>query len=122
MAEDHNISEKLKEYLKRKLNDCRNELIKLKRKRKRIKILYISTVVASVSISTVVASLAGMISIPVIIITTLSASSGALTALSAKFNLQNKKVKINNLIDKLNQIQSKLDYVISCNGNLTQKE
>ena len=91
MAEDHNISEKLKEYLKRKLNACRNELIKLKRKRKRIKILYISTVVASVSISTVVASLAGMISIPVIIITTLSASSGALTALSAKFNLQNKK-------------------------------
>ena len=122
MAEDHNISEKLKEYLKRKLNDCRNELIKLKRKRKRIKILYISTVVASVSISTVVASLAGMISIPIIIITTLSACSGALTALSAKFNLQNKKVKINNLIDKLNQIQSKLDYVISCNGNLTQKE
>ena len=83
--------------------------MKLKHQRKKFKILYISTVVASVSISTVVTLLAGMISIPVIVITTLSAASGTLTGLSAKFNLQNKKVKINNLIDKLNKIQSKLD-------------
>ena len=34
MTEENNISQKLKEYLERKLCDCRTELIKLKRKRK----------------------------------------------------------------------------------------
>ena len=42
--------------------------------------------------------------------------------MSARFNFQNKKVEINNLIDKLHKIQAKLDYVVSCNGNLTQEE
>jgi tetrahydromethanopterin S-methyltransferase subunit G len=122
MIEEHNISEKVKQYLERKLQDCRNELIKLKRKRKRIKILYVSTVVSSIIISTVVVSLTGMVSMPIIVITGLSASSAILTRVSARFNFQNKKVEINNLIDRLNKIQSKLDYVISCNGDLTQKE
>src|SRR5271163_2126738 len=122
MAEEHNISGKVKQYLERKLQDCRTELIKLKRKRKRIKILYVSTVVSSIIISTVVVSLTGMVSVPIIVITGLSASSAILTGVSARFNFQNKKIEINNLIDRLNKIQSKLDYVISCNGNLTQKE
>jgi len=122
MIEEHNISEKVKQYLERKLQDCRNKLIKLKRKRKRIKILYVSTVVTSIIISTVVVSLTGVISVPTIVITMLSASSAILTGVSARFNFQNKKVEINNLIDRLNKIQSKLDYVISCNGDLTQKE
>ena len=122
MVDKHNISEKLKEYLTRKLNDCRCELIKLKRKRKRIKILYVSTVISSIIISTVSASLTGIISVPIIAITVLSASNAILTGVTARFNFQNKKVEINNLINKLNKIQSKLDYVISCNGDLTQKE
>jgi len=119
---EHNVSEKVKQYLERKLQDCRTELIKLKRKRKRIKILYVSTVVSSIIISTIVVSLTSMVSIPIIVITVLSASSGILTGVGARFNFQNKKVEINNLIDRLNKIQSKLDYVISCNGDLTQKD
>src|SRR5277367_1029520 len=122
MAEEHNISEKVKQYLERKLQDCRNELLKLKRKRKRIKILYITTVVSSIIISTVVVSLTSMVSVPIIVIIGLSASSAILTGVSARFNFQNKKVEINNLIDRLNKIQTKLDYVISCNGDLTQKD
>jgi hypothetical protein len=119
---EHNISEKVKEYLIRKLNDCKHDLIRLKRKKKRIKILYVSTVVSSVIVSTAVASLTTMIFIPAIVITMLSAASAILTGISARFNFQNKKMEINNLIAKLNKIQSKLDYVISCNGNLTQAE
>ena len=121
MIEEH-ISEKIKLYLERKLQDCRNELIKLKCKRKRIKILYVSTVVSSIIISTVVVSLTSMVSMPIIVITGLSASSAILTGVSARFNFQNKKVEINNWIDRLNKIQSKLDYIISCNGDLMQKE
>jgi tetrahydromethanopterin S-methyltransferase subunit G len=122
MTDNLNISEKVKEYLTRKLEDCRHELVKLKRKRKRIKILYVSTVVSSIIISTVSVSLTSIISVPIIVITVLSSSSAILTGVSARFNFQNKKVEINNLIDRLNKIQAKLDYVITCNGDLTQKE
>src|SRR6266516_3257097 len=116
------VSDKLKEYLTRKLNDCKKESMKLKRKRKRIKMLYISSVVTSISISAVVTSLASMVAIPVIAIAVLSANSAILMGISAKFNFQNKKVEIDNVINRANKIQSKLDFVISSNGNLTQKE
>jgi len=122
MTQEHNISEKVKNYLGRKLNDCREQLIKLKRKRRIVKILYVSTVVSSIIISTVVASLTSMISIPIIIITVLSASSAILTGISSRFNFQSKKYEMNILIDRLNKIQSKLDYVVSCNGDLTNTE
>jgi len=122
MTEEYRVSEKVKAYLHRKRNDCRKELIKLKRKRKIIKIIYISTVVSSIVISTVVASLTSIISVPIIVIAVLSAGSAILTGVSSRFNFQNKKSEINTLIDKLNKIQSKLDYVISCNGDLTTAE
>ena len=82
---EHNLSEKVKQYLLRKLNDCRRDLIKLKRKKNRIKILYVTTVVASIIISTSVASLTSMVFIPAIVITTLSAASAILTGISARF-------------------------------------
>ena len=122
MTEEYNISEKVKEYLRRKLEETRNRLKKLKRKRKIIKAIYISTVVSSIIISTVVASLTSMISVPIIVITVLSAGSAILTGVSSRFNFQNKKYEINIIIDRLNKIQSKLDYVISCNGDLTHTE
>ena len=68
------------------------------------------------------ASLTSMISIPIIIITVLSASSAILTGISSRFNFQSKKYEMNILIDRLNKIQSKLDYVVSCNGDLTNTE
>ena len=119
---EHNISEKVRQYLTRKLNECKQNLIKLRRKKRIIKMLYFCTVVSSIIISTAVASLISMVFIPTIVLTMLSAASAILTGISARFNFQNKKVEINNLINKLNKIQSKLDYVISCNGDLTQKE
>jgi len=122
MTREFNISEKVKDYLGRKLNDCRKELIKLKRKRRIIKILYVSTVVSSIIISTVAASLTSIISVPIIVITALSVGSAILTGVSSRFNFQSKKYEINILIDRLNKIQSKLDYVISCNGDLTHTE
>ena len=81
--------------------------------------MYISTVVSSIIISTVAASLTSMISVPIIVITVLSVGSAILTGVSSRFNFQSKKYKINILIDRLNKIQSKLDYVVSCNGDLT---
>ena len=112
---------KVKEYLSRKLEDCRQKLIKQKRKRKRMKALYIITILLSILVSGVV-SVVSMTSLPVIVVPILSSFSGILTAISSRFNFQNKKTEIKSLIDKLNKIQSKLDYVISCNGDLTPDE
>ena len=60
--------------------------------------------------------------LPIYIIPILSVTSGILTALSAKFNLQNKKIEINDLIVKINKLREKLDYVISCNGNFKEED
>src|SRR6266516_6850988 len=122
MAEKHNISEKLKEYLVRKLNDCGNKIIKSKQKRNVVKSLYYSSIILSISLAGVMTILSTLTALPIFVIPVLSTTMGILTGLPAKFNFLNKKVEINNLIARLNKIQSKLDYVVSCNGNITQIE
>jgi superfamily II DNA/RNA helicase len=116
-----NVSEKVKDYLNRKLVECEQKLIKLKRKRKRIKILYILIIISSIFVSSTV-SVLSTIAVPVIVITVLSAFSAILTGISSRFNFHSKKAEIKTLIEKLNKIKLKLDYVISCNGDLTQHE
>jgi hypothetical protein len=115
------VSEKVKDYLKRKMDDCEGKLFKLKRKRKVIKILYILTVLLAICLSSTV-SVISMTTVPLIVITVLSAFSAILTGISARFNFHNKKAEIKCLIEKLNKIKAKLDYVISCNGTLTHAE
>ena len=117
-----NMSEKLKDFLSRKLTESRIIIKKLKRKRKIIKIFYNTSIIVSVSISVIIASISTITGIPIMTVPILSIISGILTGLSAKFNLQNRKIEINNLIEKLNKLQAKLDYVVSCNGDLTQQD
>jgi len=57
-----------------------------------------------------------------LIIPILSASAGLTTALSVKFNLQDKKQELDKTIDQLDKVKRKVDYVISCNGDFTQAE
>ena len=68
-------------------------------------------------ISSVLASIS-MLTIPPMVITILAISSAVLTGISAKFNFQDKTVELSKEIEKLDKLQSNLDYVISCNGNL----
>jgi len=114
-------SEKVKEYLSRKLADCEQKINKLQRKRNTVKILYIITVLMAI-ITSSVASVISMTSVPLILITVLSAFSAILTGVSARFNFHDKKAQIKTLIEKLKEIKCKLDYVISCNGTLKQVE
>jgi polysaccharide pyruvyl transferase WcaK-like protein len=116
------LSEKVKEYLNKKLIDCQHRLNTLKRRRKTIKMLYIVTVLLSITTSAAVAVLSSVTIVPVIVVPTLSAFSAILTGVSARFNFHDKKSEIKGLIEKLNQIKSKLDYVISCNGDLLQDD
>jgi Flp pilus assembly protein TadB len=115
-------SEKTQNYLNKKLQQCEKKLNKLKRKRKLIKILYIVTVLLSIITSAIVTVISTITIVPVIVITVLSVFSAILTAISARFNFHDKKAEIKSLIEKLNNIKSKLEYVISCNGDLTDDE
>ena len=118
MNDQCELSERAREYLKIKLAECKLILKKTKRKRRIIKILGTSVVVASITICALVASVA----LPPLAVSILSISSGILTGLTLTFNFKYKKYEITKLIEKLNQIRVKLDYVISCNGNLAIDE
>ena len=122
MTDENTISEKVKTFLGRKLSESQTKLKKLKRKRKNIKILYYTLIILPVTTSSVVVSLASFAGVPIIAITILSTFSGVLTGISAKFNLQNKKIEVNKLIENLSKLQAMIDFVISCNGHLTQDE
>src|SRR6266536_531045 len=115
------MADHVKQFLERKLNESQIKVKKLKRNRKIIKILYVGTTVTSILISTVLASISAL-SIPPIVIIVLAISSGFLTGISARFQFQDKSYKISREIGQLNKIQSKLDYVIHCNGNLTAEK
>src|SRR5207244_6967942 len=122
MTDENTISEKVKTFLGRKLAESQTKLKKLKRKRKNLKILYYTLVILSVTTSGVVVSLTSFAGVPIIAITILSTFSGILTALSVKFNLENRKIEMNKLREKLSILQSKLDYVVSYNGDVTQDD
>jgi len=117
MVEHVTDTDKLKEFLGRKLNESQAKIKKQKRKRKITKSLNIITTVSSMVISSVLASIS-MLTIPPMVITILAISSAVLTGISAKFNFQDKTVELSKEIEKLDKLQSNLDYVISCNGNL----
>ena len=121
MTGECNISEKVKEYLERKLNESKIKIKKLKRKRKINKVLIIVTVGSSLIISAVIATVSVTI-MPPIAITVLSIASMILTGINARINFQDRQVQITREIEKLNKIQGKLDYVVSCNGDLKKEE
>ena len=70
------------------------------------------------SASIFIASLA----FPPLVVTGLSISSAIMSGASIKINFSGKSKKISKLLTKLNQLQIKLDYVVSCKGDLTEAE
>src|SRR5271169_6221696 len=116
MTGDFNISEKLKTFLQRKLAETSHKIEKEKRTKRIIQTLSISTAIISIVISAIVASIA----LPPLAVSIMCVSSAILTGVNLRFNFQDKTHEVKKLIEKLNKIQAKIDYVISCNGDLTQ--
>ena len=117
------VRENIKLFLDNKLIDCKAKIKKMKRKRKIIKVIYVTTIVLSISASTLVATLT--LSLPLLppaVIATLSSIAAWATAISIKFNLENKKEELNNMIGRLERLQQQINYVVTCNGNLTEEE
>ena len=117
-------SDKLKMFLSKKLPESEIKINKIKKNRRILKALYGTSVVVSVVLSTGVAAVTTLFGLPLIptIIITIFSSSDITTTLSTKFNLKGKKERLSIMIENLNKIRNKLDYVLSCNGNLTEAE
>jgi hypothetical protein len=116
------LSEKTKDYLIKKQEDITIKISKLKKKKKRIKIIYIIIVSTSITTSAVAATISTISGLPMMIIPILSILSGILTGLTFKFNLQSKKNKILILVNDLEKINAKIEYIILNNGHTTEEE
>jgi hypothetical protein len=76
----------------------------------------------SIVLSSSAAALTGIAGAPTIIITIFTTTSAITTTLSTTFNLKQKNEKLQVMRDELSKIRDKLDYVVSCNGNLSDLE
>ena len=111
-------SEKSRSYLTKKLSEIEIKLKRSKKKKIIIQTIGSILIIGSMSASVLIASLA----FPPLVVTGLSISSAIMSGASIKMNFSGKSKKISKLLTKLNQLQIKLDYVVSCNGNLTEGE
>jgi len=112
-------SEKLKVLLENKESQCTSKIKKLKKNMKIIKIVSISISVSTILILSIIGS--SLVLSP-LVISILSIISATLIGIDCKFKFQNKTFEKKELINKLNKIQVKLEYVNSCNGDLTEEQ
>ena len=111
-------SEKTKLYLTKKLSEIEIKLKRTKKKKVIIQTIGSILIIGSMSASVLIAILA----FPPLVVTSLSITSAILSGTSIKLNFSAKSKKISKLLTKLNQLQIQLDYVVSCNGDLTEAE
>jgi len=83
--------------------------------------LYISLITLSIVGNSTVLVLSA-ITVPPAVVLYISAINTITTSVSIKFNLGDLESKISDNIKKLNVIKDKLDYVVSCIGNLSKDE
>ena len=111
-------SEKTKLYLIKKLLEIENKLKRTKKKKLIIQTIGISLVLGSMTASILLSCMA----FPALVVMSLSITSAILSGASIKLNFTSKTKKASKLLEKLNKLQIKLDYVVSCNGDLTEAE
>ena len=103
--------DRVKEFLKAKLEDCEKIIKKRKKKNRNIKILYYSLVGTSVIGSTVVVILSS-VAIPPLVFACVSSITTITSSLGIRFNLEDKKKKIEQNIQKLNRIKEECDNIL----------
>jgi hypothetical protein len=121
LKESEEYKNKTKVFLERKLTEYNLKIKKFKRRRKIIKALFVTFIVISVACSTASATVCTFV-IPPFVIPILSSTSALFAIFSVKFNLEGKKEEITKAIEVLDRVKSKIDYVVSCNGNFAEVE
>ena len=112
-------SDKLKTLLQDKETLC---CAKIKKIKKINKIISIFSAAISVTSIVILAILASSLILPPLAASVLPIVSAVLLGIDLKFKFQNKSSEKKRLIEKLNKIHNKLEYINSCNGGLTEEE
>ena len=113
--------EKIKIFLTSKLVECERIIVKYRKKYMLIKIVYYSLMTTSIIGSTTI-SIVASYTVPPLFFVITSGCTAVITAIGLRFNIEHMKIKLNKKIQELNKIKDKLDYVVSCNGDLTEDE
>ena len=111
-------SEKTKLFLTKKLSEIEIKLKRIKKNKILIQTIGSILIIGSMSSSVLIAGLV----FPPLVVTSPSITSAIMSGFSIKMDFSEKSKKISKLLTKLNQLQIKLDYVVSCNGDLTEDE
>ena len=112
------VTDEMKAHLTSKLLRYEKRIKKKQLKYKIIKILGISSTISSVVIT--VTSAATLLT--PILSSILISSAAFLTGMGGVFNFNRKTKKLHVLIQELEKVRKILEYVITCNGNLTEEE
>ena len=114
-------SEKLKLFLINKIEEQQKEINCLKTKNLTIQIIQGGLLIISIVSATVVTIIAPL-GVTAIVIACVSSLSAMSTAVSMKFQFKQKHEKLSKAIKQLNILKDKLDYVVHCNGNLSEEQ
>jgi len=101
-------NEKLKKFLQIKLTECQQIIDRRRRKNRLIRIIYSTSIDTTIVASSVVAVLSS-VTVPPLAITCVLSIATLLSALSIKFNLKDRKNKLEKSIRELHNIKDKSD-------------
>lgn len=106
--------EKVKNYLNNRLKECEQNIQRLTRKYRTVKILFATTMIITITSSAVIAGLSSTV-LPPLGITILGIVGTLSGALSVKFNLKKRKTRLQDAKRESNAIKNEWQYVITCN-------
>jgi hypothetical protein len=115
------MSEKLKNFLRCKIEEMKMKIKCLKVKKLTIQLIHsglITISVGSAAILTIIAPLG----VTVMIIALISGIAAISTSIIMRFELKKKHKKLSNMIGQLNILKDQLDYELECNYNLSDEQ
>jgi hypothetical protein len=118
--DDNDKRKRLNKFLDNKKLECEKCIVKLKRKNKKIKIIYYSLLTLSVVGQTVASIVAPML-VPTLVITAITGTTAVATALSGQLKLRSQKSKIDSKIRELNVIKNKIQFLEAINGDFSEE-
>lgn len=116
------LTDQLKSYLLKKMDISNKKIKTLKRKKKIYRSVFVCCTGTNIVLCAIIATLSAATTTYSDVISIFSVVNAVTTGLMATFKIHDKKEKLKIEIRKLKNIQSKLEYVISCNGDLTDEE
>jgi hypothetical protein len=114
--EKPNKKDKIKQFLTQRHEECTKKIKKYKCNKRIFNGIYSSLIIISVIGASIAFTLPG---ISMIIVGTMAQFSSISAALLIRLDIKNKNI---NRIQNLYKIKDKLEYIISCNEDLTEEE